>query len=110
MNKTMIAVVLTLLIAGSGGYMLGKSSSDMDINDKDTQSSIEMMKEQSAHIQEMGKMMQSNSKFMQEMATKYKDATMMSNGKDLGAIGEKYMRLDVDATKSSDSMKNMMGY
>lgn len=89
--------------------MLGKNSSAMNTDDKDKQSSIEMMKEQSAHIQEMGKMMQSNSKFMQEMAGKYKDDMMMSNGKDLGAVGEKYMRLDVDATKSSDSMKKLMG-
>ena len=89
--------------------MLGKNSSGMDIDDKDKQSSIEMMKEQSAHIQEMGKMMQSNSKFMQEMAGKYKDDMMMSNGKDLGAIGEKYMRADTDATQGDDSMKKMMG-
>lgn len=108
-NKTIIAVVITLIIAGGGGYMIGKNSTDPGAATKEIQDSIVMMKKQSASIQQMSDLMQSSGRTLQELGAKYQDAMMVSNGKDLEAVGEKYLREDTEAARSNGSMKQMMG-
>lgn len=109
MNKTIIAIIITIIIAGSGGYMFGKSSMDTDPTalTKEREEAISMMRRQSLSVKQMGTMMQLNGKTMQEMAEKYKDATMMSTGKDLEAVGAKYMQEDATAQRSG-TMNQMM--
>ncbi len=46
---------------------------------------------------------------MQEMGMKYKDDEIISQGKDMQMIGEKYMAENAKATEKSGEMKNLMG-
>jgi hypothetical protein len=108
-NKTIATLLITLIIAGSGGYMFGKSSVSSVVSTKGGEDSIRMMKEQSVSIQRMGEMMSSSGLMMQELGLKYKDEGMISAGKDLEMVGAKYMTENAKASASSDSMKKVMG-
>ena len=108
-TKILIAIIVTVIVAGSGGYMIGKSSTDTDTTSQGQQASITMMREQAESIKQMSTMMQSSGRTMQELGTQYNDDMMMSKGKDLEMFGQKYMREESEATQSNDSMKKMMG-
>ena len=108
MKNTMIAIVLTLIVAGGGGYVVGKGAVDTSASDKDLQEAITMMKEQSASIKKMGEMMKASGMSMQEFGTKYNDDMMMSKGKDMEMLGAKYMQEDAKATSKDSSMNQMM--
>ncbi|MEK7564826.1 MAG: hypothetical protein AAB501_01145 [Patescibacteria group bacterium] len=70
--------------------------------------SITMMKEQSVSIQKMAEMMKSGGVTMQELGMKYKDENAVEKGKDLQAVGEKYVKENEKATEDSASMKQIM--
>ncbi|MEK7629422.1 MAG: hypothetical protein AAB394_02750, partial [Patescibacteria group bacterium] len=70
--------------------------------------SITMMKEQSVSIQKMAEMMKSGGVTMQELGMKYKDESAVEKGKDMQAIGEKYVKENEKATEGSASMKDIM--
>ena len=109
MKNTIIAIVVTFIIAGGIGYSVGMNAEGMDTNPKDAEDSIAMMKEQAASIEKMGEMMKTSGVMMQELGAKYKDDMMMSKGKDLEAVGGKYLQDNTSATKSSDMMEEVMG-
>ncbi len=108
-NNALITILITLVIAGGGGYMIGKGSAGSVTDTKAVDDSVRMMKEQSASIQKMGEMMQSNGIMMQEAGAKYKDEGMMSAGKDMEMVGGRYMTEDAKAGSGTDSMRKMMG-
>ena len=103
-----ISIVISLVIGGSVGYFSGKGANDNSDQAKKLQDSITMMKEQSSSIQKMGEMMKSNGLVMQEMGIEDKDDEIISKGKDLQIIGEKYMAENAKATKKDASMKESM--
>ncbi|OGZ54749.1 MAG: hypothetical protein A3B25_01675 [Candidatus Ryanbacteria bacterium RIFCSPLOWO2_01_FULL_48_26] len=104
----LLGIVIALVIGGSVGYSFGKNANDNEARTSELQDSIAMMNEQSTNIQKMAELMKSGGEMMQEMGVKYKDDGMVSSGKDLEAIGQKYMKGDVEAG-SSGSMQHMMG-
>lgn len=108
-SNTLVAILITLLIAGVGGYMLGKSATGNAADTKVSDDSISMMREQSASIKTMGEMMKVNGLMMQEAGVKYKDEIMMSAGKDMEMVSGRYMTENMKANTASDSMKKMMG-
>ncbi len=101
-------IIIALIIGGGGGYLFGKGANDNGAQTKELQDSIAMMKEQSTKIQKMGEMMKSGGIMMQEMGMKYNDDVAVSNGKDLEAIGGKYIEENVKATEKDTSMKKSM--
>ena len=103
-----ISIVLSLIIGGSVGYFSGKGTNDNIVQTKKLQDSITMMKEQSSSIQKMAEMMKSSGLVMQEMGTTYRDDEVISRGKDLQMIGEKYMVENAKATEKDASMKESM--
>ncbi|HEY4483297.1 MAG TPA: hypothetical protein VI953_03940 [Candidatus Paceibacterota bacterium] len=109
MNNAIIAAVITLVVAGGGGYVAGKSSVETGVSMQAHQDSVVMMQKQSASIKEMGEMMKSGGMMMQELGAKYKDDMMMSKGKDLEMVGAKHMGEDMTAGHGTDSMHQMMG-
>ncbi len=109
MKTTIIGSVIALIIGSGIGYGIAKGSVDTSAQDKKLQDSITMMKEQSTSIQQMGELMKSSGSMMQQMATKYNDDSMMMKGKDMEAVGMKYMADDKKATESSSMMKDTMG-
>lgn len=104
--KNIIIIIIVAVVAGGIGYAFGGSSGGMQ--DKKLQESITMMKEQSGNIQKMAEMMKSNGVVMQELGMKYKDETAIEKGKDLQAVGEKYVKENEKATTGDASMKNIM--
>ena len=86
-----IGVVLALVIGGGIGYVSGKSGNDMSAHTKELEDSVTMMKEQTANMQTMAGMMKSGGVKMQEMGMQYKDDVAVSKGKDMEAMGAKYM-------------------
>lgn len=109
MKNTLITLIITLIIAGGGGYLLGKSAGGSATGTNVPDDSVRMMKEQSVSIKTMGEMMQSNGIMMQEAGAKYKDEGMMTAGKDMEMVGGRYMTENAKATSGTDSMKKMMG-
>ncbi len=103
-TSLIIGIVTSLVIGGSVGYFSGKSTNDNGAKTKELQDSITMMNEQSTNIQKMAEMMKSSGVAMQEMGVKYKDDEVISKGKDLETIGEKYR-----ISGNSGSMKHVMG-
>jgi hypothetical protein len=108
MKTTIIGIVIALIIGSGIGYGIGKGSVDTSVQDKKLQDSVTMMKEQSGNIQQMGTMMQSGGVLLQEMGMKYKDDTAVMKGKDMEAVGVKYMAADKKATEGDSMMKNVM--
>ena len=109
-NNTLITLVVTLIVAGGGGYLLGKGATSGDTTkEKLLQDSITMMNEQAISIQKMGEMMQSNGLLMQEMGMQYKDERMVSAGKDLEVVGANHMKANREASDADDGMGQMMG-
>ncbi|MFA5933831.1 MAG: hypothetical protein WC795_01230 [Candidatus Paceibacterota bacterium] len=108
-NTTLVIGIIIALIIGSGiGFSLGKGSSKNTSDEKKLQDSISMMKEQSLSIQKMGEMMISSGVIMQEAGMKYKDDEIIANGKDLEAIGNKYIKENTKSTEKDSSMKEVM--
>ncbi|MDP3764029.1 MAG: hypothetical protein Q8Q95_00195 [bacterium] len=104
--KNVIIIIIIAVVAGGIGYTIRGSNGGMQ--DKKLQDSISMMKEQSGSIQKMAEMMKTSGTVMQEMGMKYKDETAIEKGKDLQAVGEKYVKENEKATESSASMKDIM--
>lgn len=106
-NITLILGILIALIVGGGiGYSFGKSTNDSGDKTKLLEDSIVMMREQSTNIQKMAEIMKSGGVTMQEFGITYKDDGVVSKGKDLEAIAEKYMRENTEASEGSGSMKH----
>lgn len=102
-----ISLVVALGIGGGIGYYSGKGANNNEMDSKKLQESITMMKEQSLRIQKMGEMMKSGGETMQEMGTKYNDEEAVTKGKDLAAVGAKYME-ENKKSESSETMKPIM--
>lgn len=100
-----ISIVISLIIGGSVGYFSGKGANDNSAQTKKLQDSITMMKEQSSSIQKMAEMMKSSGIFMQEHGIEHKDDTIISKGKDLQMLGEKYMVENKKAMEKDAFMK-----
>ncbi len=109
MNKnTIIVIVLTFIVAGGLGYSVGMNSEGMTTSAKDIEESIAMMKDQAVSIEQMGEMMKLSGVMMQEFGVKYNDDMMMSKGKDLEAVGEKYMQENAGNKNDSSPMGQLM--
>ncbi|MEK7109018.1 MAG: hypothetical protein AAB919_01110 [Patescibacteria group bacterium] len=107
MNNIIVAAVIALVLGAGGGYVTGKSSVNTQQNDKQLQDAVTMMKSQSSNIKQMGDMMKSGGTMMQDMGMKYKEDTLVQQGKDMQAIGEKYLEENTKDTKAS-GMQQMM--
>ncbi|MFA6414769.1 MAG: hypothetical protein WC217_00600 [Candidatus Paceibacterota bacterium] len=108
MKTTIAGVLVAFIIGGGAGYFAGNGANSSGVESKKLQESIVMMKEQSASIQDMAQMMQSNGTFLQDIGMKYNDETTVSKGKDMEAIGAKYMKADATASAGSDTMGEVM--
>ena len=108
MKNSTVAIIV--IVALGLGYFAGTSSAGMgsalpsEIND-----SIVMMKKQSASIEKMGEMMKTSGSMMQEFGIKYNDGMMISQGKDLEAVGTKYMQDDAKESTGGGSMNKIIG-
>ena len=109
MNKIIISAVIALIVGGGAGYMMSSGSKSNDADSKELSESITMMKQQSLSIKQMSDMMKSGGLMMQELGTKYKDETMMGQGKDMVVVAEKYMKENSETKTSSGSMQKVMG-
>jgi len=107
-SSTIIGIIFALVIGGGAGYLAGKSGSNNDAQTKALQESVAMMKDQTAHIQEMAQIMQSGGTSLQEMGMKYNDNDAVSKAKDMMAIGAKYGKADTNAAANSGTMGKMM--
>ena len=107
--NTLVICVVVALVFGGVGYFLGKSVNNDSEQVKNLQDSMTMMKEQSASIQKMAEIMRSSGVAMQEMGTKYKDDKVVSYGKDLEMVGEKYKMENTTVSGGDGSMEHMMG-
>lgn len=108
-NNTLITLVITIIIAGGGGYLLGKGSGGDTTDAKSLRDSMTMMNEQAMSIQQMGEMMQSNGRMMQEFGATYKNDKLISAGKDLEVVGVNHMKANQEASDADDGMGHMMG-
>ena len=103
--KNTITIIIVAVLALGGGYFLGGSG---NVSESKLQDSVDMMKEQSANIKKMAEIMKSSGLSMQEMGMKYSDDGLVADGKDLQAIGEKYIQENIKAAGSNESMKKAM--
>ena len=110
-----VTAIFALVIGGGVGYSMNKGAGDVGMTKKQVQDSIVMMKGQSAAIETMSKMMIDAGTMMEEKSMMNKKAGMMMNddammmkGKDLKALGEKYMADNKAMSESSDEMKKTM--
>jgi len=106
--KNIIIAVLIFVLAGGGGYFIGKSGNVSSADIKKAQDSISMMKEQSAAITKMGELMKTNGSMMKEAGMKYNDEALQMSGKDMEALAAKYMKDNESQTTNSASMKGLM--
>ena len=100
-----ISILVALIIGTGAGFVLGKVGGSGGADTKKLQSAISMMKEQSSIIQKMGDMMISSGLSMQEHGVEHKDDELKIGGKDLVAVGKKYMEENVKLEKEDASMK-----
>ena len=107
MNKIILSVIVSLIIGGGAGYMVGQGSSDVGMNSKDAQASVAMMKEQSATIATMSKMMKDAGTSLEGWSAQYKDNDMMMKAKDMQTVADKYMK--TTNTTTGTGMNKMMG-
>lgn len=108
MNKIIIAALVALIIGSGGGYIAAKSTVDTQKSDKELADAVSMMNEQSASIRQMSDMMKSGGMLMQEVGMKYKDDTLVAQGKDMAAIGEKNQTAN-DSRSNQTGMRDVMG-
>ncbi|MFZ2167341.1 MAG: hypothetical protein WAV50_00555 [Minisyncoccia bacterium] len=106
MNSTIGSALIALIIGGGAGYFMGSSNGGDTKSAKDLQESVVMMKEQAVSIQEMAEMLQANGTIMQTMGMQYKNDDAVSKGKDMMAVGAKYIK--ADTTAGSETMGKMM--
>jgi len=105
--KSILGIVGALIIGVGGGYVTGKGTVDTQEGAKKLQEVTSMMNEQSTSIKQMGEMMKATGLSIQGMGMKYKDDTLVSEGKDLQAVGERYLKEDNTKATEGD-MKQMM--
>lgn len=103
-----IGIIIALIIGTGAGYSLGKGTGNDSGENKELQDSITMMKEQSATIKKMAEIMTTSGLMMQTIGATYKDDMVVSKGKDLEMMGEKYVGENTKASESNGTMKNMM--
>ncbi|MEK7576327.1 MAG: hypothetical protein AAB482_01395 [Patescibacteria group bacterium] len=103
--KNIALIVVVAVIGIAVGYFIGSSNG---MNDKKLEDSIAMMKEQSMSIQKMAEMIKSSGMVMQGMGMKYKDDTVVAQGKDFEAFGDKYSKENAKAIEKDASMKQIM--
>lgn len=108
MKTTIIGILIALIIGGGTGYSFGKSMSSGGTEYKKLQDAITMMKEQSTSIKKMAEMMKSGGIALQELGTMYKDDSAVSKGKDLEAVGQKYVEENTKAIEKDSSMQKSM--
>ena len=108
MKTTIIGILIALIIGGGIGYSFGKGMSSGGADSKKLQDAITMMKEQSTSIQKMAEMMKSSGVLMQDLGMKYNDDSLLSKGKDLEAVGQKYVEENTKAIEKDSSMKKSM--
>lgn len=107
-NLTLIIGIVVALIVGAGvGYSFGMGSNDGGAEAKKLQDATTMMKEQSANIKEMADIMTSGGAVLQEMGMKFKDDAAVVKGKDLEAVGKKYVEENAKAAEKDSSMDGM---
>ena len=118
MNSTTIVTAVIAILIGAGAVFAYEhyacANSGM-MSAKESRDSIAMMKGQSAAIETMSKMMIDAGTMIEEKSMMNKKAGMMMNddammmkGKDLKALGEKYMADNKAMSESSDEMKKTM--
>ncbi len=105
--KSILGIIVALIIGAGGGYVTGKGAVDTQGDAKKLQDVTSMMNEQSTSIKQMSEMMKTTGLSMQDMGMKYKDDALVADGKDLQAVGEKYLK--ENTTKATEGgMKQMM--
>lgn len=107
-NTTLVIGIIALLVGVGTGYSFGKGPSNNSSNTKKLSDSVSMMKEQSVSIQKMGEMMVSSGTLMQEIGMKYKDDAVITKGKDLEVVGNKYIAENTKSVEKDATMKEVM--
>ncbi len=110
--KNSIVTIVLVVLAGAGGYLAGSRGSSGNTSGADAknlQDSMTMMKEQSAVIKKMGEMMIESGVMMQKTKEEHNDEAIIMKGKDLEAVGAKYIKDDESQTTKDAPMKQMMG-
>lgn len=105
--KSMLGIIVALVIGAGGGYVTGKGADDTSADVKKLQDVTTMMNEQSAGIKQMGEMMKTTGLSIQDMGMKYKDDALVADGKDLQAVGERYLKENTTKT-AEGGMKQTM--
>ncbi len=90
MNKsTIIAVIVSLVIGGGAGYMVGGSSAAPATDSTKVADLTKMVTADGVQMQKMGDIMVKASALLEERATKYNDNDLMMTAKDLSVYGTK---------------------
>lgn len=106
-TTTIVSAIVALVIGIGGGYVIGNSGVGTKTDSNELRDAISMMNSQSEDIMHMGGMMKMMGMSMQEMGMKYKDDVLVSQGKDLQAVGEKHMSEDASMSAESGMMHMM---
>lgn len=105
--KSILSIIVALVIGAGGGYVTGKGADTTQTDGKKLQEVTAMMNEQATGIKQMGEMMKTTGLSIQDMGMKYKDDSLVAEGKDLQAVGEKYLK--ENTTKATEGgMKQIM--
>lgn len=107
MNTTITSALVALIIGAGAGYLAGNGATATGSEAKALHESVVMMKEQSASIQEMAKLMLSTGTALQDIGMKYNDSAAVSRGKDVEAVAAKYVKAETTTSAESTMGKIM---
>lgn len=108
MNKaTIVGILIALVLGAGGGYAAAKGSSNGDVDMAKYTNAVSMMNSQAKSAEEMGRMMLMSSSIMQESGAKYKDDSLVQQGKDMQAVAQRHMQ-ESQSQSSGDDMRDMM--
>ena len=97
-NKIIIGTLIGIALGGTGGYFSAKQTYDVgmsktEMNDT-MQKDVKMMTDEGESLNKMGEIMKISGTLMQDRGAKYQDNEMISQGKDMQAVGEKTQKKD----------------
>jgi threonine aldolase len=88
-TKIVLAVIVSLVIGGAGGYLVAEDGVKT-ANAAQIQQMTDMMKTDGTSMEKAGGMMVQAGTLLQDRGTKYNDQEMVMMGKDLSANGAKH--------------------
>ncbi|MBI2411399.1 MAG: hypothetical protein HYV32_05915 [Candidatus Kerfeldbacteria bacterium] len=105
-NKILTTVVITLIVAGLGGFYIGRAN--QPFSNSYMQGSASMMKENGTTMTQMGQMMMGGGKMMKEKGTQYNDTDMMQQGKEWETKGQMMNDKGTEMMGRGNGMMDMM--